>query len=123
MSFPTQTAQYVRVVLTTGVATNWWFIDELNLYGSGSGGTTTTTAATTTTTSGGRANCSASTSGQTQLNESGFTASSESASSGAQNAITNAVNHTNPNRFTTNAAQAAGMYYEVNMGSAQTRST
>ena len=66
------------------------------------------------------ANCSASTSGQTQLNESGFTASSESGSSSPQTAITQAVSHTNSSRFTTAAAQASGMFFEVNMGSAQT---
>jgi len=67
-------------------------------------------------------NCSASTSGETQLNESAFTATSPtpSVSSGAQNAITNAVNHTNPNRFTSGAYQASGDNYVVNMGSAQT---
>jgi F5/8 type C domain len=66
--------------------------------------------------------CSASTSGQTQLNESGFTASTAGmpAASGAQNAITNAVNHSDPDRFTSGADQATGMTYEVNMGSAQT---
>jgi hypothetical protein len=66
--------------------------------------------------------CSASTSGQTQLNESGFTASTADmpAASGAQNAITNAVNHTDPDRFTSGADQASGMTYEVNMGSAHT---
>src|SRR5581483_8512866 len=68
------------------------------------------------------ANCSASTAGETQLNESGFsaTAPTPSTSSGAQNAITNAVNHTNPNRFTSGAAQAVGDDYIVNMASAQT---
>jgi F5/8 type C domain len=67
-------------------------------------------------------NCSASTSGQTQLNESGFTASTADMpdASGAQNAITNAVNHSDPNRFTSGADQASGMTYEVNMGSAHT---
>ena len=66
--------------------------------------------------------CSASTSGQTQLNESGFTASTVDmpAASGAQNAITNAVNHSDPDRFTSGADQASGMTYEVNMGSAHT---
>jgi hypothetical protein len=34
VSFPTQTAQYVRVVLTAGETTNWWSIDEFYLYDS-----------------------------------------------------------------------------------------
>jgi hypothetical protein len=33
VSFPAQTAQFVKVVLTTATATEWWSIDELNLYG------------------------------------------------------------------------------------------
>jgi F5/8 type C domain len=32
VSFPTQTAQYVRVVLTSGSTTYWWSIDEFYLY-------------------------------------------------------------------------------------------
>lgn len=68
-----------------------------------------------------QSSCTASTAGEAQLNESGFTATSPvpSTSSGAQNAITNAVNHTNPNRFTSGADQASGDTFEVNMGSAQ----
>jgi hypothetical protein len=34
VSFPTQTAQYVRVVLTAGETTYWWSIDEFYLYNS-----------------------------------------------------------------------------------------
>ena len=32
VSFPAQTAQYVRVVLRAGGTTFWWSIDEFNLY-------------------------------------------------------------------------------------------
>ena len=70
VSFPAQTDQYVRVVLTTGVTTNWWSIDEFYLYNPATSGTTTTT--TTTVASG--ANCSASVAGA-QLNEAAFEAS------------------------------------------------
>jgi hypothetical protein len=49
VSFPTQTAQYVKVVLTAASNTNWWSVDEFDLYGKASA-TTTTTARTTTTT-------------------------------------------------------------------------
>lgn len=39
VSFPDQTAQYIRVVLTTGVTTNWWSIAEFNAYSDkGAGG-------------------------------------------------------------------------------------
>jgi hypothetical protein len=41
VSFPTQTAQYVEVVLTAADARWWWSIDEFNLYTSGGGSTTT----------------------------------------------------------------------------------
>ncbi len=34
VSFPSQTAQYVRVVLTAGGTTYWWSIDEFYLYNS-----------------------------------------------------------------------------------------
>ncbi len=43
VSFPTQTAQWVRVVLTAASTTNWWSIDELDLYGQTPAPTTTTT--------------------------------------------------------------------------------
>lgn len=49
VSFTSQTARYVRVVLTAPSATDWWSIDELNLYGKAAA-TTTTAARTTTTT-------------------------------------------------------------------------
>jgi len=45
VSFPTQTASYVRVVLTASSTTNWWSIDEFDLYGSTTAPTTTTTTA------------------------------------------------------------------------------
>ncbi|HVZ72858.1 MAG TPA: discoidin domain-containing protein [Polyangia bacterium] len=35
VSFPTQTARYVRVVQTSTTPANWWSIAELNVYGSG----------------------------------------------------------------------------------------
>jgi len=50
VSFPTQTAQWVRVVLTAASTTNWWSIDEFDLYSSSPAPTTTTTSTTTTTT-------------------------------------------------------------------------
>ncbi len=50
VSFPAQTAQYVAVILTTGITPWWWSIDEFNLYTAGPVTTTTTLATTTTTT-------------------------------------------------------------------------
>ena len=47
VSFPTQTAQWVRVVLTAASTTDWWSIDEFDLYSSAPAPTTTTTSTTT----------------------------------------------------------------------------
>ena len=47
VSFPAQTAQYVKVVLTASNNSWWWSVDELNLYN----GTTTTSTTSTSTTS------------------------------------------------------------------------
>ncbi len=49
VSFPTQTAQFVEVVLTASNSSYWWSIDEFYLYGAGTPPTTTTTVAPTTT--------------------------------------------------------------------------
>ena len=38
VTFTSQTAQYIRVVLTAGVSTNWWSIAEFTVYTSGSTG-------------------------------------------------------------------------------------
>jgi beta-glucosidase len=70
---------------------------------------------------GSATGCGASGTGESQLNESGFTASfNSSAASPAQNAITNAVNDTSVTYFQSRRSQAAGQTFTVNMGSAQT---
>jgi hypothetical protein len=58
VSFPTQTARYIKVVLTTATTTAWWSIDEFYLYTSGPvpTSTTTTTVATSTTSLSSSAN-------------------------------------------------------------------
>ncbi|HET9058436.1 MAG TPA: discoidin domain-containing protein, partial [Acidimicrobiales bacterium] len=94
VSFPSQTAQYVQVVLTQSVSPNWWSMQQFFVYNNPSLGGTTTTAATTTTTgatttTAAGANCSATASG-TQLSQSGWTASTNTPASGgdvASNAI------------------------------------
>jgi beta-glucosidase len=109
-TFNTATAQYVEVVLTTPDPSSWWSISQFLV---------SAPAGTTPPPNG----CSASTSGENPLAESGFTATSPvpAGSAGAQNPITNAANgNTNAGRFTTQAAQAAGDEYIVNMGAAQT---
>ncbi|HET9060640.1 MAG TPA: glycoside hydrolase family 3 C-terminal domain-containing protein, partial [Acidimicrobiales bacterium] len=73
---------------------------------------------------GGQAtSCGASGTGEAALDESGFTATTNAPSSATdapQNAITNAVNATSLSRFSSDEDQAAGLTYEVNMGSAKT---
>jgi beta-glucosidase len=67
--------------------------------------------------------CGASDTGESELSESGFTASTSAPSSSTdapQNAITNAVNGTSLTRFSSDEGQAVGLTYEVNMGSART---
>jgi beta-glucosidase len=67
--------------------------------------------------------CGASGTGESELNESGFTASTNAPSSATdapQNAITNAVNATSLTRFSSDEDQADDLTYEINMGSAKT---
>jgi hypothetical protein len=47
VTFATQTAQYIRVVLTAGVTTNWWSIAEFTVYAATSSGGTQPPAAPT----------------------------------------------------------------------------
>src|SRR5580693_7682965 len=97
VTFATQTAQYIRVVLTAGVTTNWWSIAEFTVYSSGGG----------------------SSGGETQLAETGWTATASTNSTGGDvpaNAIDGNIN----TRYSSDADQAAGMWFQVNLGSAQT---
>jgi len=95
LSFPVQTARYVRVVLIGG-ADWWWSIDEFYLYGASS--------------------CSASAQGAA-LNRSGWTASTNAPLSDSD-APSYALDGNPGTRFSTNKDQVAGLYYEVNMRSA-----
>ena len=82
--------------------------------------TTTTTLPTTTTTVASGYSCSASTSGEAQLNESAFTGSSStSGATGSQDPVSNVINGASTGRFTTGMAQAPGMDYTLDMASAQ----
>jgi beta-glucosidase len=70
---------------------------------------------------GAATSCGASGTGESLLDESGFTASFNSVTvSPAQNAITNAVNDTSVTYFQSRHPQAAGATYTVDMGSPQT---
>jgi F5/8 type C domain-containing protein len=91
VTFTAQTAQYIRVVLTAGGTTSWWSIDEFTVYN----GTA-----------------------ETQLGETGWTASTNTAASGAD-VPANAIDGNLATRFSSDAVQAAGMYFQVNLGSSQ----
>jgi hypothetical protein len=91
VSFSAQTAQYIRVVLTAASTTNWWSIVNFTVYSSN---------------------------GETQLGESGWTATSNTNSSPGD-APQNAISGTGA-RFSSDAYQAPGMWWQVNMGSVQT---
>jgi hypothetical protein len=95
VSFPVQTARYVRVVLIGG-ADWWWSIDEFYLYGASS--------------------CSASVAGSA-LSRSGWTASTNAPLS-ASDPPSYALDGNPGTRFSTNKDQVAGLYYEVDMRSA-----
>ncbi|HWF80038.1 MAG TPA: discoidin domain-containing protein [Streptosporangiaceae bacterium] len=91
VTFSAQTAQYIRVVLTAGVTTNWWSIAEFNVFS----GTA-----------------------ETVLTRTGWVAST-STSPGAADVPANAIDGNTSTRFSTDAAQASGMYFQVNMGCSQ----
>ena len=98
VTFATQTAQYIRVVLTAGVATNWWSIAEFTAYSSGGGGGS---------------------GGETQLTETGWTATASTNSTGGD-IPANAIDGNISTRYSSDADQATGMWFQVNLGSAQT---
>jgi hypothetical protein len=88
VTFSSQTAQYIRVVLTAASTTNWWSIAEFNVYN----GTP-----------------------ETVLSRTGWVASSNTNSSSAD-APANALDGNEDTRFSSDADQAVGMYFQVNMG-------
>jgi hypothetical protein len=96
VTFTAQTAQYIRVVLTAASTGPWWSIGEFTAYSAGTSSGT-----------------------ETQLGESGWTASSNT-NSAAADAPANAIDGNLATRFSSDAVQAAGMYFQLNMGSAQT---
>jgi hypothetical protein len=97
VSFPAQTAQYIRVTLTTAESPYWWSVDEFDVYGT--------------------ANCSASVSGNA-LGRSGWVASSNAPYSNS-NEPANALDGNFSTRFSTNEPQKPGLYLEVDMRAPQ----
>jgi hypothetical protein len=94
VTFPQQTAQYIQVMLTKGNTTgNWWSIAEFNVY-------------------------SATPPPGTPIALS-RTAWVPTASASGGGAPTNAIDGSESTRWSTGVAQAAGEWFEVNMGSAQ----
>jgi hypothetical protein len=98
VSFPTQWARYVQVVLTTGADSVWWSIDEFNLYG-----------VTT---------CTGSVNG-TALSRTGWVAKSNTPSSTAD-APANALDGNLSTRFSSGEDQAPSMKFWLDLGSPQT---
>jgi hypothetical protein len=96
VSFPTQTARYVRVVLTRAVVSFWWSIDEFYLF-SGS--------------------CAAPVSG-TDLDRSAWSATSNAPYT-SSTAPAYALDGNTSTRFGSNKDQVAGLYFQVNLGSVQ----
>ena len=92
VTFAAQTAQYIRVVLTAGGTTSWWSIDEFTVYNG---------------------------SPETQLGETGWVASTNTNSTGAD-VPANAIDGNLATRYSSDAVQASGMYFQVNLGSSQT---
>jgi hypothetical protein len=94
VTFPDQSDRFVRVVLT-GAAGYWWSIDEFNLYGP--------------------SNCYAAVAGSA-LGRSGWTAATNAPTSTSDEPAYG-LDGNYSTRFATNKDQAAGLYYQVNMGS------
>jgi hypothetical protein len=95
VTFPQQTAQYIRVAQTTsGVTTNWWSIAEFNVYSA------VPQAGT-----------------PIALSRTGWVPSASVSGGGAP---ANALDGNENTRWSTGVAQAAGQWFQVNMGSAQT---
>jgi tetrahydromethanopterin S-methyltransferase subunit D len=95
VTFPQQTAQYIQVVQTTsGVTTNWWSIAEFNVYSA------TPPAGT-----------------PVALSRTSWVPSASVSGGGAPES---ALDGNESTRWSTGAAQTAGQWFQVNMGSAQT---
>ena len=92
-TFATQTAQYIRVVLTAPSTTSWWSIDEFTVYSG------TSTAA------------------ETALGETGWAATASTNSAG--DPPSNAIDGNLATRYSSDAYQASGMWFQVDLGSAQ----
>jgi beta-glucosidase len=89
VSFASQTARYVRVV-QTGAATSWWSIVEFNVYGAPT---------------------------ETALSRTGWVASASN--TGGADVPANAIDGNTATRWSTGTPMANGMWFQVDMTSAQ----
>jgi endoglucanase Acf2 len=120
-TFAPQTDRYIRVTLT-GSTTTWWSLVQFFVDNRTSGPTYPANPNTVTACGAGNTSGSGSCVLESPLNQSAFTATSNAAYGAdiPQHAITNQVNGTSTTRFATDTDQAPGLYYQVDMGSAQT---
>jgi hypothetical protein len=115
VTFPTQTARYLKVV-QTGAASNWWSIAELNVYHSGGAGSGSTSGASSGSASGASSGASSGTSGETALSRTGWVATASAGSSSAGNALDGNTG----TRFTSGTPMVNGMWFQVDMLAART---
>ena len=106
VSFPTQTARYIKVV-NTGSAGNWWSIAEFNVYAGGAvppvddGGSTTPVYGT-------------------PLSRTGWTPTASNTSPWPNDALEKMLDGDATSRYSSGASQTSGMWVQVDMGQAQT---
>jgi hypothetical protein len=106
VSFPTQTARYIKVV-NTGSAGNWWSIAEFNVYANGAvppvddGGTTNPAYGT-------------------PVSRSGWTPTASNTSPWPNDALEKMIDGDAASRYSSGASLTSGMWVQVDMGQAQT---
>ncbi|MFC1408931.1 discoidin domain-containing protein [Streptacidiphilus sp. N1-12] len=104
-TFADQTDRYIRIVLTGNSTGAWWSIGEFNLATDGGTGT-----------GGGGGGTGGGT--ETTLSRTGWTASA-STNSGAGDAPANAIDGNAGTRYSSDAAAAPGMWFQVDLGSSK----
>ena len=121
VTFPAQNARYIRVVLT-GATDTWWSLVQFFVDNLSSGPAYLADPTTLNVCGSGNTSGTGSCVHETPLDESRFTAASNAAygTDLPQYAITNQVDGTSTTHFSTDAYQAPGLYYQVDMGSPQT---
>ena len=106
VSFPTQTARYIKVV-NTGSAGSWWSIAEFNVYADG---------AVPPVDDGGSTNPAYG----TPLSRSGWTPTASNTSPWPNDALEKMIDGDATSRYSSGASLTSGMWVQVDMGQAQT---